>query len=212
MHTLLVLNSSPRRDSVSRRLTKHFVEEWKTRVPETRIINRDLIAEPLPLLDESWITASYTPEEQQTPEQRKLLQLSDTLIAEIMTADTIVLGVPMHNFSIPTSLKAWFDLIVRKGKTFAYTSSGAQGLVVPDKKVFAIVSSGGSYAPDSPMGAMDFQVPYLQKILGFIGLNDVTFIQADKQGFGPEAAQQSIDTAVARLSSLAEGCSLVAAA
>jgi FMN-dependent NADH-azoreductase len=210
MPTLLVINSSPRRESVSRRLTQHFVKEWKDLIPQTKIIERDLVAERLPLLDESWIQAAYTPEAQQTPEQRKLLELSDTLVAEIMSADSIVLGVPMHNFSIPASLKAWIDLIVRAGKTFSYGSDGPKGLVASGKKVFAIVSSGGSYAPDSPAGVMDFQAPYLQKILGFIGLTEVTFIHADKQAFGAEAAQQSIDKAIEHLSSLAEGYSPVA--
>ncbi len=206
MNTLLIVNSSPRTQSVSRRLTQHFVDEWKKRNADTRIIDRDLAVNPVPFVDEAWIEASHTPEAERTDEQNKLLQLSDTLIDEVMQADTIVLGVPMHNFSIPASLKAWVDQVVRAGKTFSYSGQGPKGLIPANKKVFAIVSRGGPYAPDSPMGAMDFQVPYLQKVLGFLGLTDVTFIHADKQGFGGEPAQLAVDAAVARLSAIAEGC------
>ncbi len=206
MNTLLVINSSPRSQSVSRRLTQHFVEQWKAKTPETRVVERDLSADTLPFVTEAWVQAVYTPDAQRTPEQRRMLELSDTLIGEIMAADTIVLGVPMHNFSIPASLKVWIDLVVRAGKTFRYGEHGAEGLVPSDKRVFAIVARGGPYAPDSPIGGMDFQVPYLTKILGFIGLTKVTFIHADKQAFGPEAAQVAVDNAVASLSSIAEGC------
>lgn len=207
MTTLLIVNSSPRSQSVSRRLTRHFAGEWKKRNADVRIIERDLSADALPFVDESWIEASRTPEAQRTAEHQKLLQLSDTLIDEVTSADTIVLGVPMHNFSIPASLKAWIDQIARAGKTFSYTDQGPKGMI-PNKKVFAIVSRGGPYAPDSPAASMDFQVPYLQKVLGFLGLTDITFIHADKQGFGAESAQQSVDKAVASLSSIAEGCAV----
>ena len=175
-------------------------------ITETRIVERDLTAEPLPQVSESWIQAAYTPEPQRTPEQRNLMQLSEKLIEEVMAANTIVLGVPMHNFSVPTALKAWIDLIVRAGKTFSYGAGGAKGLVPSNKKVFAIVSRGGPFAPDSPMGAMDFQVPYLQKILGFIGLTDVTFIHADKQSLEPDTARQVVDKAIQHLTQIADGC------
>jgi FMN-dependent NADH-azoreductase len=206
MNSLLIVNSSPRTQSVSRRLTQHFADEWTKRNPDTRIVERDLAAKPLPFVDEAWIEASRTPDAQRTAQQRKLLQLSDSLIQEVMSADTIVLGVPMHNFSIPASLKAWIDQIARAGKTFSYGEQGPKGLVPANKKVFAIVSRGGPYAPDSPIAAMDFQVPYLQKVLGFLGLTDITFIHADKQGFAPEAAQLTLDKAVESLSAIAEGC------
>jgi FMN-dependent NADH-azoreductase len=208
MNTLLVVNSSPRAQSVSRRLTQHFAEEWAKRNPDTTVVVRDLSANTLPFVDEAWIEASRTPEEQRSAQQQKLLQLSDTLIDEVMAADTIVLGVPMHNFSIPATLKAWIDLIARAGKTFTYTDKGPKGLVPASKKAFAIVSRGGPYAPDSPLAAMDFQVPYLQKVLGFLGLTDLSFIHADKQGMGVEAAQLALDEAVANLSTIAENCAV----
>ena len=196
METLLVVNSSPRRDSVSRRLTRHYAEEWKARNADGRVIERDLAADPPPFVTHAWIEASYTPADQRTPEQEKILAPSDRLIDEVLAADEIVLGVPMHNFSVPAVLKAWIDMITRRGKTFNYGSNGPQGLV-PAKKVVAVVSQGGSYGEGSPA---DFQVPYLRHMLGFIGLKDLTVIHADRQGLGGEAAQQSVAQAIAKLS------------
>jgi FMN-dependent NADH-azoreductase len=212
MHTLLIVNSSPRSNSVSRRLTRHVAEQWTAHNPDGRVIERDLVAEPLPFLTESWIEASTTPAAQQTPEQQQALALSDTLIEELRAADVIVLGVPMHNFSIPASLKAWIDLITRAGKTFSYSDKGPQGLIPEGKQVLAIVSRGGSYAEGTPAFAADFQVPYLRHMLSFIGLKSLTVIEADKQAFGAEVAQQSVDNAVNKLSALSESCNAQLAA
>ncbi len=202
MNNLLIVNSSPRSNSVSRRLTRHFSEEWKARHPDASVIERDLAADALPFVTESWIQASYTPVTQRTTEQQQALAFSDALIEELMAADVIVLGVPMHNFSIPASLKAWFDLIVRAGRTFSYGDRGPRGLIPQGKQVVAVVSRGGVY-DDGPALPSDFQVPYLRHILRFVGLDDVTVIAADKQASGMEAAQQSVDTAVQKLSALA---------
>lgn len=123
-----------------------------------------------------------------------------------MAADVIVLGVPMHNFSIPASLKAWIDLITRAGKTFTYSDKGPKGLIPEGKQVLAIVSRGGSYGEGTPAFAADFQIPYLRHMLGFIGLKSVTVIEADKQAFGPDVAEQSVDDAVRKLSALTKSC------
>ena len=202
MNTLLIINSSPRSNSVSRRLTRHFAEEWKAKHRDTRVIERDLTAGALPFVTEPWIQASYTPPAQRTPQQQQALALSDALIDELMAADVIVLGVPMHNFSIPAPLKAWFDLVARAGKTFSYSDKGSKGLIASDKRVVAIISRGGVY--DDGSASSDFQVPYLRHMLRFLGLEDMTVIAADKQGFGAEVAQQSVDRAIRKLSALAE--------
>lgn len=202
MTTLLVINSSPRTNSVSRRLTGHFVEEWRAKHPDTQVIERDLAIDPLPFVTEPWIQAAYTPPAQRTLLQQEALKLSDVLIEEMMAADVIVLGVPMHNFSIPAPLKAWFDLVVRAGKTFSYSDNGPKGMVPSGKRVVAIISRGGAFDEGS-VAASDFQVPYLRYMLQFVGLNDVTVIAADKQGFGAEVAEKSVDAAVGRLSTLA---------
>jgi FMN-dependent NADH-azoreductase len=195
--SLLIINSSPRRNSVSRRLTRHYAEQWKAQNPDARIVERDLAADPPPFVTHAWIEAISTPVEQLTPEQNQLLSLSDTLIQELLDADQIVLGVPMHNFSIPASLKAWIDLVTRRGKTFRYGSNGPEGLIPSNKNVIAIVSQGGTYGEGSPM---DFQVPYLRHMLAFIGLTGVTIVHADRQAFGPEVAAQSVAQAIEQLS------------
>jgi FMN-dependent NADH-azoreductase len=199
MSTLLVVNSSPRGNSVSRRLTRHVTEEWKAKNPSGHVIERDLSAQPLPYVDANWIEATITPAAQRTIEHEKVLAQSDVLIDELLAADIIVLGVPMHNFSIPASLKAWIDQVVRAGKTFRYGGTGPEGLLPANKKALVIVTRGGAYGEGSPV---DFQVPYLRHMLGFIGLKDVTIIEADKQAYGVDAAQQSIDQAVEKLSAV----------
>jgi FMN-dependent NADH-azoreductase len=203
MHNMLIVNSSPRSNSVSRRLTAYFADEWKAKHPDTRVIERDLTVDSPPFVSEAWIQASYTPPAQRTPAQQQALQLSDALIEELMAADVIVLGVPMHNFSIPASLKAWFDLVTRAGKTFSYSDKGPKGLLPAGKQVVAIVSRGGVFDEGPAPASSDFQVPYLRHMLSFLGLEEVTVIAADRQGFGAEVAQQSVDNAVQKLSALA---------
>ena len=204
MKTLLVVNSSPRSQSVSRKLTRLFTEQWKAQNPDGQVIERDLAADALPYVDEAWIHAVYTPEDQRTAQQKETLRLSDKLIDEIMKADVIVLGIPMHNFTIPAMLKAWFDQITRAGKTFSYGANGPEGLVPQGKKVVAVVSRGGAYPLNSPYAAFDFQVPYVRHMLAFIGLTDVTFVDADKQAMGAEIAQQSVELAENHINSLAQ--------
>ena len=209
MKTLLVVNSSPRSNSVSRQLTRRVVSDWQAKNPDGRVIERDVAADALPFLTETWIQASYTPAAKRTPEQKQILALSDQLIQELLAAEAIVLGVPMHNFSIPAALKAWIDLITRAGMTFSYGDTGPKGLIPSDKKVMAIVTRGGVYGEGSPA---DFQVPYLKHILAFIGLTDVTVVDVDRQSLAGEAAQQSVRQAVEKLSAVAEACSLNVAA
>jgi FMN-dependent NADH-azoreductase len=127
---------------------------------------------------------------------------SDRLIDEVFAADVIVLGIPMHNFSVPATFKAWIDQIARAGKTFSYSDQGPQGLIPSDKKVIAVLTRGGVYAGDGAEGATDFQVSYLRRILGLIGLTDVTFIHADRQGMGGQAAQLATEKALQQVASL----------
>ena len=204
MNTLLVINSSPRSNSISRRLTRQFTLDWKARSPENSVIERDLAASGLPFLSEAWIEAAYTPAAQRTAAQSELLQLSDQLIDEVLAADVIVLGIPMHNFSVPASFKAWIDQIARAGKTFSYTDKGPKGLVPSDKKVVALLSRGGAYSPDSAPGGVDLQVAYLRQILGFIGLTDITFVHADRQGMGGQAATLAVEKAAEQLASIVQ--------
>src|ERR1700680_3922069 len=177
---LLRIDSSARNVSVTRQLTARSAEEWKKNHPDGDVIYRDLSATKLPPITDDW-SATRLEESKLTPAQRSYLSTSDELIEELRAADTVVIGAPMYNFSIPSSLKAWIDQIVRLGKTVGYGPNGPQGLLAR-KKVIVITSRGAAYEKGTARGAFDFQEPYLLHILAFIGLTDVTFIHAENQG------------------------------
>src|SRR6266567_7393379 len=177
---LLRVDSSARSSSVTRQLTAKFVEEWKKNHPSGEIIQRDLATTVLPHITDDW-SGTHLESSQLTSAQRNYLSTSDRLIEELEAADIVVIGAPMYNFAIPSSLKAWIDQVVRMGKTFGYGPSGARGLL-GDKKVIVVTARGGAYPKGTPGEKFDFQEPYLRHIFGFIGLTDVTFIHAENQG------------------------------
>jgi FMN-dependent NADH-azoreductase len=176
---LLQIDSSARTSSVTRRLTAKFTEEWRKNHRDGEVIQRDLSATALPLITDDW-SATQLEDSKLTPAQRSYLSTSDELIDELQAADTVVIGVPMYNFSIPSSLKAWIDQIVRLGKTVGYGPNGPQGLL-SGKRVVVITSRGAAYEKGTAREASDFQEPYLLHILAYIGLTDVTFIHAENQ-------------------------------
>jgi FMN-dependent NADH-azoreductase len=123
--------------------------------------------------------------------------LSDELIGELQVADLIVIGAPMYNFSIPSTLRSWFDHVLRPRVTFAYSDAGPQGML-SGKRAIVVESRGGLYS-SGPAKALDFQEPYLKQLLGFIGITDVTFIHAEKIGFGAEARELALTTARSKI-------------
>jgi len=180
MATLLHINVSPRGNySISRQLGNMAVDAWKERNPGGGVIERDLANTSLTFVDLDWIAGAFTPPEQHNENHKKALALSDDLISEVVKADEIILATPMYNFAVPAALKAWIDHIVRSGKTFRYTAGGKpEGLLAGNnKKVRAIIASGGSYK-DTGLSALDHETPYLRFIFGFIGITDIQFIQA----------------------------------
>ena|ERR1700733_812636 len=177
MPTLLHLDSSPLESSISRELTREFVKIWKAAHTDGAVIYRDVAAHTPKPLDAAWIGAVYTPVDARAAEQTALLAPSEELIAELENADEYVLGVAMHNFSIPSSLKLWIDQVVRSGRTFTYGANGPQGLL-QGKKATVLIASGGVYESGTPMGALNFVEPYLKTILGFIGVTEVKFVTA----------------------------------
>ncbi|HVW78552.1 MAG TPA: FMN-dependent NADH-azoreductase [Alloacidobacterium sp.] len=196
MANLLLIESSPRTASVSGSVAKEYVTEWQRKHPAGKVVRRNVSANPVPFLTEAWIAAAYTPEENRTTEQKETLAISDALINEIETADTVVLAVPMHNFGISAQLKTWLDQVIRVGRTFTYTAQGPQGLLDENKKVIVIVARGGAYSGESPYAFLDQQEPYLRTVLGFIGLKNIQFVYAENQARGPEAAQQGVKTGI----------------
>ncbi len=178
MPTLLHIDSSPLGEgSISRRLSREFVQQWKMAHPDGKAVTRDLTNSNLSVIDAEWIGAAFTPEESRTSRQKQILSLSDTLIAELETADEYVFGVPMHNFSVPSTLKLWIDQIARAGKTFSYGANGPNGLL-KNKKATFLVASGGVYGAETPMASFNFVEPYLRSAFAFIGVTDTTFISA----------------------------------
>ncbi|RKQ69350.1 FMN-dependent NADH-azoreductase [Litorimonas taeanensis] len=184
INTILRLDVSPRKtDSISRRLTQKAIDSMSAKGP-VKIINRDL-SEGLNFVNEGWIGANFTPAEARDEAQHQALIESDTLVSELEQADTLLIGTPIYNFSIPASLKSWIDMVARVGKTFAYTETGPQGLL-KNKRAIVLVASGGTQLGSE----IDFATPYLRHALGFIGISDVTFIAADALAQQAEAKIQ----------------------
>lgn len=199
MAHILHIDTSPRAErSVSRTLSKEFITAWKAAHPNDTVSYRDLGHHPVPHVDEPMIAAAFTPPTEHSPELVEAIRISNELVDELLAADRYVFGVPMYNFSVPSTFKAYIDQIVRVGRTFAIDSTGYTGLV-KGKKLLVVTAQGGSYRPETPTGAYNFHEPYLRAIFGFIGITDITFIYADRLGLGDEARDQSISEAQAAI-------------
>ncbi|MGJ5631378.1 FMN-dependent NADH-azoreductase [Nostoc sp. CALU 1950] len=198
MVNILHIDSSPRAErSHSRELSKEFVSAWKAKHPEDAIVYRDLGHYPVPHVDEAWIAAAFSPPETHTPELTEAIRISDELVDEFLAADRYVFGVPMYNFNIPSTFKAYIDQIVRINRTVALEAQGFRGLV-EGKKAVIITARGGDFSPTSPAAAYDFQEPYLRTIFGFIGITDIQFINANSLNEG-DARTQSLSEARAAI-------------
>lgn len=191
MISILQVDSSPRSDrSISRKLTKQFVQTWQSYDPEGVVTYRDVGRFSIPPIDEDWIAAAFTPPEQLTSNVKTALTISDQLIDELLAADFLVFGIPMYNYSVPANFKAYIDQIVRVRRTFTVDSDGYKGLV-NGKKAVVITTRGGSYAG----GPLDFQEPYLRAVFEFIGITDIAFIHAENLAMGAEERQSAITSA-----------------
>ena len=191
---ILEINTAARYEgSVSRDLVADLVNALEDRFGSADIKRRDL-AKGLPFIDEEWVTANTTPEEERSEHHRRTLAHSDELVAELQDADVLVIGAPIYNFSVPAVLKAWIDMVARARLTFRYTETGPEGLLT-GKKAYVIVPSGGV-----PVGSeVDFATPYLRHALAFIGITDVEFVGA--QGADRDDGQ-ALDNARAYIADL----------
>lgn len=197
---ILVVSSSANGDaSVSAGLAGRFVDALRAADPAAHVVLRDVGANPLPHLTSATVAAiKGTP---QTPEEMDARTLSDALIAELQEADLIVIASPMYNFGMSSTLKAWFDHVARAGVTFRYTAAGPEGLL-KGRKAVVIESRAGFYS-EGPGAAMDHQEAHLRTLLGFMGIDDVAWVRAEKLAFGPDAAHASVEAAAARLGDIA---------
>ena len=186
MSTLLQLNTSMfSAGGQSSRLTEQFVAGWRSRNPGAQLILRDLAREPVPHLDAERFQAFLAKTEERTPRQQAVVRYSDELIEELKRADTIVIGLPMYNFGVPSTLKAYFDHIARAGATFRYSEKGPEGLLI-GKKAYVFATRGGKYAgtPD------DMETGFVRQFLGFVGIEDVEFVYAEGLAIS-EASKQA---------------------
>ncbi len=188
--TILHIDASARRTGSA---TRHLSGQIIGHLGAQRIIRRDL-ASPLPLLTEDWINANFTPADQRDAVQRDQLAWSDELVAELQKADTIVIGLPIYNFSVPAAFKAWIDLVARVGLTFSYNEDGPKGLLEGKRAVLAIASGGTAVGSE-----VDFTTSYAKHVLGFIGIQDVDIVAADQMALDAEAALSNAHKAVSEL-------------
>ena len=190
MKTLLKIQASLFGDQgQSSQLANRFIERWRAQHPQARIVVRDLSANPVPHLTAERFQAFLTKPEERTPAQQAIVNESDSLIRELKEADVIVFAIPMYNFNVPSTVRAYFDHIARAGVTFRYTEQGAEGLI-KGKKTYVFVSRGGIY----PEGA-DTEVPYIKQFLGFIGLTDLEIIVAQGLDMGAESRARALTAA-----------------
>ncbi|MBD3619743.1 MAG: NAD(P)H-dependent oxidoreductase [Chromatiales bacterium] len=196
MTTLLRIDSSLRQDdSDSRTLADRFVADWRQRHPEGQVRVRDLAADPVPHLDGTMLAALATPPEARDGEAAGRVAMADALIAEFLAADELVLAVPMYNFGIPSTLKAYLDHVARAGVTFRYTAAGPVGLA-GDKRVTLLLTRGGRYT-GSPL---DHQAPYLRSFFGFLGITDIREVVAEGLNIDADTRTRALAAAVERLS------------
>ncbi len=190
--TILRVDASMRRaGSQSRALLDTVVERFRRVSPDVKVVNRDLATEALPQIDETWINANFTDPDQRDELQKQKLAQSDALVEELRAADTLVIGLPIYNFSVPAALKAWIDLIARARLTFKYTENGPVGLL-EGKRAVLVVASGGV-----PVGSpVDFATDYMKQVLRFIGITEVEVIDASQLNFKADAQIESAKTAI----------------
>jgi FMN-dependent NADH-azoreductase len=189
MTTALIVTSSANGDaSISGGLAATLIDHLRVADPALHVILRDVGAEPLPHLTAATVAAIKS--EPASEAELEARALSDSLVAELAAADILVIASPMYNFGMSSTLKAWFDHVLRAGLTFRYTAEGPEGLM-KGKKAVVIESRAGFYSA-GPAAAMDGQEPHIRILLGFMGIDDVTFVRAEKLAFGPEAAEAAI--------------------
>ncbi len=187
MSQILYVTSSPRGESShSSQISGEFVQTWLQAHPGDTVVTRDLNPQTIPHVTDEFIGAMYTPAEARTPAQKELVVLSDTLIGELKAADIYVFAVPMYNFSIPSVFKAYIDQVVRVGETFTRSYEG----LLKNKKAFVVTArGGGGYGSGEAHAGLNFEDPYVQTVLGFVGVTDVTFIHINNTTSGEEAAK-----------------------
>lgn len=199
MTTILRLTTSLFAEaSSSTKLVDTFIDQLRSHHPDSRVIERDLVTAPLPHLDGARVGALFSAPDNRTAEQQAVIAESDALIAELKSADIVVLGLPMYNFGVPSQLKAYFDHLARAGVTFRYSAEGPVGLI-GDRKVYVLATRGGYYQ-GTPR---DSQTPFVRDFLSFIGIQDVEFVYAEGLNINAETKDKALTQATQEIQHLA---------
>ncbi|RFF27382.1 MULTISPECIES: FMN-dependent NADH-azoreductase [unclassified Wenzhouxiangella] len=187
MKTLLVIKSSLfNGQGQSSQLADAFTARWRKNNPDGQVLCRDLALEPIAHLSAEAFKGFQVDSAERTPEQHGATAVSDSLIAELKSADEVVLGLPMYNFSVPSTLKAWMDHVARAGVTFRYSENGPKGLI-DDKPLYVLAARGGHYQGTEK----DTQTPLVRMFFNMLGIRDIRFTYAEGLAMGPEQAEQS---------------------
>jgi len=199
---ILCLTSSPRRDtSYSNLVAMRVLRELRHVYPGATVTIRDLAGNPLPHIDDDFVTATRSIAGARTDRQRAMIERSDALVDELLEADVVVLAASMINFGIPSTLKAWIDHVVRPDRTFRYTKGGPQGLL-RGRRAILVLSRGGIYS-GGPLTSFEHDESYLRSVLEFVGITDVQSILVEGMALGPEFAERAVDAAMRRAGAVA---------
>ncbi|MDF2696621.1 MAG: FMN-dependent NADH-azoreductase [Labilithrix sp.] len=209
MSTLLRIDASARAErSQTRQMTRTFVDTWLDCRPTDTVIERNLAKDPPEFVTEPWIASAFTEPARRTPEQRRLLEASDRLIGELEQADVIVLGTPMYNYGMPAALKAWFDQVIRVGRTFSFDLARGDWPLAPilTGKTLVVLSSRGefAFAPGGVRAHMNHLDPHIATCAHYLGVSESHLVSIEYQEFGGERHERSIASAFQSVVELAE--------
>ena len=204
---LLISSSALGEASISNKVTAELVAELRRGEPDLRLVKRDVGANPLPHLEPARMPALAGKTD--TPPAAETAALSQAIVDEVKAADLLVIGSPMYNFGITSTLKVWFDHLLRAGMTFRYTAAGSEGLL-SGKRAIVVEARGGVYS-EGPSVGNDHQEAHLRTLLGFIGITDVTFVRVEKLAISPEDKEKSVAAALVEAREVASRFAPVAA-
>ena len=193
LKVLLVTASAQQDGSVTRRFAAEMVAQLQAQHGHVVVVQRD-VSKGLPFIDAAWVNANFTPADKRSREQRMILSQSDALVQEIKDADIVLIASPIYNFSVPASLKAWIDMVARVGLSFNYTPEGPVGLL-KDKRAYIVMASGGTQFGSE----IDYASGYLRHVLGFLGIDDVSLIAAERFNREDQEAISTIQKQIVRL-------------
>lgn len=193
--TILHIDSSPRKNSLTRRMSQAFVDAYVAQRPDARVLRRDLATNPPPFIDAAWVDNAYIPQDKRAA---GALDVSDALVDEFLAADVVAIGMPMYNFGMPANVKAWLDQIVRDGRTFGRKDGKFFGLAGPNKRVVALIARNDEYLAGGTAAHRNFQDGHLKTAMEFMGVTNVEIIAAEITK-GGAAGEGQVDTIIKTL-------------